>query len=100
MNDENGISICDFCGSDEGEFYAETGNHVLCQDKARELAALRDTVQNQAAQIERMRATLEKYADQKNWVIVAFALDGWRNRFDTYCGYELAERCLKELGPE
>jgi hypothetical protein len=34
MISEHGNYKCDYCGDDEGNFYTETGNHVVCQQMA------------------------------------------------------------------
>lgn len=40
MIDSNGNYTCDYCHNEIGEFYDETGNHVVCQDDAAEYAKL------------------------------------------------------------
>lgn len=55
MVEDCGNFVCDYCGGVDGGYFAETGNHVLCQ----ELADLKEKLQAAEQEIEQLKAASE-----------------------------------------
>lgn len=73
MIDENGISRCDYCGLDQGEFN-DLGNHSVCNTLIATLLELEETsfkLSTALARLEQVEAALKPFAEVgKLWLPV------------------------------
>jgi len=74
---ENGNYVCDYCGHEQGNFYAKTGNHVICEDNAK-----------LKKQLAEARALLAIFAEQSE--LLAHTACG------DECEYQQAAQWLKD----